>query len=325
MKLKKIISIFLFITFLGICIINIVIIFHAYNFTHFSSNKQAKTKAPNSLSFYQKLKVLAFGVSNPRPNNTAKPTQNYQIINLQSNKNIECWLIKQANSQGTVILFHGYGGNKSLMLDKAAIFNDLGYSTLLVDFAGSGGSESNETTIGFNESLQVKTCYDYMQLQGEQNIILFGTSMGAVAMMKSVSDYNLLPTKLILECPFGTMLETVKKRCENMKIPSFPFAHLLVFWGGVINNFNGYSHNPTEYAKKITISTLLLYGEKDKNVTKLEINTIFNNLQGQKFLKTYQNAGHENYLIKYKTTWKSNIHDFLTICKVQNSIKTKIK
>ena len=96
-----------------------------------------------------------------------------------------------------------------------------------------------------------------------------------------------------------------------MKIPSFPFAHLLVFWGGIINNFNAYSHNPAEYAKKITIPTLLLYGEKDKSVTKTEILSIFNHLQGQKTIKTYPNAGHENYLVKYKIQWKDDISSFL--------------
>ena len=311
MRIKKLIKISLFLFFLGIMIINIVIIFHAYNFTHFSTNRQAKTKSPNSLSFSEKMRVLAFGVNNPRPNNTSKPMQNYQTINLQSDKKIQCWLIKSSNSKGTVVLFHGYGGNKSLMLDKSDFFYNLGYSVLLVDFAGSGTSQGNQTTIGFYESRQVKTCYEYLVQKGEKNIILFGTSMGAVAIMKAVSEYKLLPSKLIIECPFGTMLQTVEKRCQNMKIPSFPFAHLLVFWGGIINNFNAYSHNPAEYAKKITIPTLLLYGEKDKSVTKTEILSIFNHLQGRKTLKIYANAGHENYLVKYKIQWKNDIISFL--------------
>jgi alpha-beta hydrolase superfamily lysophospholipase len=311
MKLKKLLKISLFLVILLSVVVNIIVIFHAYNFTHFSTTIKPKTKSPSNLSFIEKLSILTFGVTNPRPINSLTPSQNYETIYLQSNKKIACWLIKQPKSKGTVILFHGYGGNKALLLDKSDIFIALGYNTLLVDFSGSGNSEGNQTTIGFHESLQVRACYEYLQKQGETTIIMFGTSMGAVAIMKAVSEYQILPTKLILECPFGTMLQTVEKRCENMHMPSFPLANLLVFWGGTINNFDAYSHNPIEYANNINISTLLLYGEKDKNVTKTEITTIFSNLKGHKTLKTYQHAGHENYLIKYRNKWIKDISSFL--------------
>lgn len=310
MKLKKLLKTSLFLVVLLSVIVNIIVIFHAYNFTHFSTTIKPKTKSPSNLSFIKKLSILTFGVTNPRPTNSLTPSQNYKIIYLQSNKKIACWFIKQSKSKGTVILFHGYGGNKASLLDKSDIFIELGYNTLLVDFAGSGNSEGNQTTIGFHESLQVKTCYDYLQQQGETNIILFGTSMGAVAIMKAVSEYQLLPTKLILECPFGTMLQTVEKRCENMHMPSFPLANLLVFWGGIINDFDAYSHNPIQYANNINTPTLLLYGEKDKNVTKTEIMTIFSNLKGLKTLQTYKNAGHENYLIKYRNEWIKDVGGF---------------
>ena len=278
-------------------LINLCIAFHAYNFTHFSTTNKPKTNSPHKLLWTQKLQLLLMGVSNPRPSNKKVPSQPYEKIVLQSDNQLSCWLLRKTQAKGTVILFHGYGGMKSSLLTHAAIFNDLGYSALIVDFAGSGESEGNQTTIGFNESMQVKTCYDYLKQQGETKIILFGTSMGAVAIMKAVSAYQLTPTKLILECPFGTLVETVKKRCANMQVPSFPFAYGLVFWGGVLNGFNGFAHNPSSYATQITVPTLLLYGEKDKNVTKQEIVTIFENLQGKKWLKTYANAGHENYLL----------------------------
>ncbi len=37
-----------------------------------------------------------------------------------------------------------------------------------------------------------------------------------------------------------------------------------------------------------------------------------NNLGGQKKLKIYQKAGHENYLKKYKNEWTQDIQEFLT-------------
>lgn len=291
-------------------VMNLIAIVHSYKFTHFSDAHSAKTQRPDQLSFNQKLQTLFFGVNNPRPTNDIKPLK-FETVQLQSNKKVEGWYCPAEAARGTVILFHGYGGEKSSMLDKAAIFDSLGYNTFLIDFMGSGGSEGNTTTIGFKEAEQVKTAYNYLLSKGEKEIYLFGTSMGAVAIMKAIKDYDMQPRAIILECPFGTMYDTVAARFSNMNVPTFPMAGLLVFWGGVQNNFWAFSHNPTTYAKHISCPTLLLFGEKDKNVSRKEIDEIYNNLAGSKKLKTYSSAGHENYLNKYRNLWTEDVANFL--------------
>ncbi|WP_199474259.1 alpha/beta hydrolase [Adhaeribacter pallidiroseus] len=255
------------------------------------------------------------GVNNPRPENNELPLQAFQNITLKSNRSIACWHIKTNHSKGTVILFHGYGGQKSTMLDKSNKFIKLGYSTLLVDFMGSGGSEGNQTTIGFLEAAQVKTCFNYLKDQGESPIYLFGTSMGAVAILKAIKDYSISPKAIILECPFGSMYETVGARFKMMNVPIFPIAGFLVFWGGVQNGYWAFSHNPKEYAKSISCPTLLLYGAQDLKVSRREIKEIYANLNGKKKLKIYLEAGHENYLIKYQKQWLADVQNFL----LQNS------
>ena len=293
---------------------NVVAFFHAYKFTHFVTENVTKTKSPEKLNTFDKFKTLLFGVNNPRPTNKEMPT-NFERIELQSNKKIECWYLKNSlktdTVKGTVILFHGYSGQKSSMLDKAEEFEKMNYNVLLVDFMGSGGSEGNQTTLGFKEAEEVKTTFDYLTNKGVENIYLFGTSMGSVAIMKALTEYDLKPNGIIIECPFGSMYKTTCARFKIMNAPTFPMAGLLVFWGGVQNNFWALGHNPTEYAKKINCPTLLLYGDEDKNVSRQEIDEIYTNLKGTKTLKTYKFAGHENYLIKYKDEWTKDINEFL--------------
>ncbi|MCX6351881.1 MAG: alpha/beta hydrolase, partial [Bacteroidetes bacterium] len=279
---------------------NIVAFFHAYKFTHFTSDIVTKTKDAKQLSTVEKIKTLFFGINNPRPTNHSTPSQKFRTIKLKSNKEIECWSIKTEKPKGTVILFHGYSGEKSSMIDKSDEFLKMGYNTLLVDFMGAGGSEGNQTTAGFKEAEEVKTCYDYLSNAGEQKIYLYGTSMGAVAILKAIKDYQIKPSAIIIECPFGTMYQTTCARFKSLGVPSFPMAGLLVFWGGIQNGFWAFSHQPTEYAKSIKCPTLMLYGEKDEKVSRKEIDEIFANLNCKKELKTYPLAGHENYLIKYK-------------------------
>ena len=300
---------------LTICfgLLNIVAFFHAYKFTHFASPELTKTKSVEKLSSFDKLKTLLLGVDNPRPVNSEKPAK-YKAIQLQSNKRIDCWHASPSDSaKGTVVLFHGYSGEKSSMLDKAEVFEKLNYQVLLVDFMGSGASEGNETTLGFHESVQVKTVYDYLKNSGERNIYLFGTSMGAVAVMKAIAKYGIRPTGVILECPFGSMYQTTCARFRLMQVPCFPMAGLLVFWGGAQHKFWAFGHNPTSYAKHITCPSLLLYGEQDKNVSRQEIDQIYQNLSVTKTLKTYARAGHENYLLRYRDQWTQDVSDFLLV------------
>ena len=292
-------------------VMNLVAIFHAYKFTHFDPTISDKTAQPQQLSFGEKVKTLFFGVNLPRPENDRIPLRAYETIRLKSNREIECWHIKTEQPKGTIILFHGYGGEKSSLLDKSEIFINQGYNTLLVDFMGAGGSEGNQTTIGYLEAEQVKTCYDYLVKKGEKNIYLFGTSMGAVAIMKCINDSQITPKGIILECPFGTMHETVCARFNSMNVPTFPMANLLMFWGGIENGFWAFGHNPIEYAKAIEYPTLLLYGAKDVKVSRSEIDEIFANLKGKKELIIYPEAGHENYLNRYQNKWTEDVSRFL--------------
>lgn len=292
-------------------LMNIMAGFHAWKFTHFDPAAKSRTENKPGISLIKKVGLLFTGVSLPRPYNAVQPSLPYETVMLQSNKRIECWWIKRDSAMGTVILCHGYGGNKASMLDRAMAIYDMGYNVFLPDFMGGGASEGNQCTIGFKEAEQVKTCVDYIAKQGEQNIFLFGTSMGAAASMKACAEHTLPVRGLMLECPFGSMRQTVKNRFSMVGVPAFPLSDLLVFWGGVENGFNAFNHNPEDYAKQIKSPVLLLYGERDDRVTREEIDNIFNNLTGPKTLVTYPLAGHESYLNDYATQWKGDVQRFL--------------
>lgn len=88
-------------------------------------------------------------------------------------------------------------------------------------------------------------------------------------------------------------------------------AGLLVFWGGIQNGFWAFSHNPQDYAGSVNFPTLLLYGGKDAEVSQEETDDIFTHLNGKKRLITFADAGHENYLKKYKKEWVKEVSAFL--------------
>lgn len=307
-NLKRGIWILLVFLFVG----NFVIYNHAYKFTHFVESDLEKTKRPEELNLGEKLKTLFFGIAIPKPVNKKNPTKEFQTIELKSIENLEAWYIPVTQPKGIVLMFHGYSSSKSGILAYSNEFNNKGFSTFLVDFMGSGGSSGNQTTVGFKESKDVKVAYDFVKTtHPESEIILFGCSMGAAAILKSIEEFEIKPDKVIIECPFGSMLKTTKKRFEAMNLPTFLFPELLLFYGGIQNGFNAFNHKPSEYAKNNKIPTLLLYGAKDARVTYAEIDEIYQNLAGEKRLVIFENSGHEVYLNDDRALWNEAINGFL--------------
>ncbi|MFP9098062.1 alpha/beta hydrolase [Flavobacterium sp. RHBU_24] len=291
-------------------LLNIIAAVHAWSFTHFDDNAGARVN-PDRMTNTQKAKLLLLGATLPRPVNTDLPSRDFERVTLQSNVQLSAWYIKAKKPKGTVLLFHGYQGNKSGLLPAANRFIAMGYNVLLTDFMGSGGSEGNSTTIGFDEAEEVKDCFNYIQQKGEQHIYLYGSSMGAVAIMKAIADYKLAAKGILIGCPFGTMYKTVSNRFEIMGVYKFPLAGMLTFWGGVENGFWAFGHNPEDYAKSISCPALLLWGELDNRVSGEEIDAIYANLNGPKQLKKFIHCGHSAYLDEYPEEWDEAVQGFL--------------
>jgi uncharacterized protein len=292
--------------------LNLIAFLHAYNFTHFVEADLPRIRDNQQLTLGQKLKMLLFGVNNPRPKLRATPSRPFETVTLTGEVKLEGWHLKTNGlAQGTVILFHGYSGVKSTYLKNAEAFLDWGYNVLLIDFRGSGGSEGMQTTIGFKEADDVKTAYDFVKNKGENKILLAGNSMGAAAILRSLAVHDLKPTAILLQCPFGSMQEAVNSRFHKMGVPTFPMAHLLTFWGGVQNGFWAFNHNPADYAAAVKCPTLLQWGAKDDRVSRSETDAIYKNLRGEKVLKIFDDAIHENYAFRFDTEWEESVVAFL--------------
>ncbi len=302
-------------------LLNIIAFFQAYKLTHLTESNIERTKDVKELSIGGKFKTVFFGIDNPKPRTTLFPPWVYEAVTIESNKRLQGWWIrsesvlqKASEKKGTVIFFHGFSGEKSMMLNRVEVFLQMGYDALIMDFMGAGDSEGLQTTVGFMEAEEVKSSFDYVKLRGETDIYLFGTSMGAVAILKAEHDYQMHPKGIILEFPFGSMYATTAARLNRMNVPSFPLAGLLVFWGGVQNGFWAFGHNPIEYAKAVTCPTLLMYGSQDETVSEAEISEIFANLKtDKKTMSVYPEAGHETFLNRYRPEWTYDVTLFMNL------------
>jgi alpha-beta hydrolase superfamily lysophospholipase len=294
-------------------LINVSASLYAYKLTHFYAEASSSTGNEN---IFSKSWKLFTGPRYPRPEIGSGPVFPYDTIQFTTKKGltIDAWYAKaDSNARGTVILFHGVTVTRSTLLDEANEFRFQGYSVLLVDFRGHGNSDGNTTTLGVRETEEVKLAYDHVKKMGENNIFLFGSSMGAVAVAKSIHDYKLEPSGVILEMPFLSLQTYLKARARMIGFPSQPFAFFTTFWIGIERGFNGYGHKTTRYVKDISVPVLLQWGTLDNYVLRPDIEKIYAAITTpNKKLAIYEGAQHESLLRREPIKWRAELESFLT-------------
>jgi alpha-beta hydrolase superfamily lysophospholipase len=293
--------------------LNAVAFMHAYKMTHFTSSGEKPIK-PEYLTFKQKLAALFTGVNVPKPETTSmKPSFKYETLQYKGydGLTLESWYAKGSKKDALVIFFHGYIESKIQLVPEAEKFYKKGYSVMLVDFYGSGGSTGNSTSVGYHEADDVRASYEKARNMGYRKIIMFAVSMGSAACLRAISLYKLEPDCLIIESPFAGLLDTVKRRFDLLKAPSSPFAELLVFWGGVVEGYDALAFNPSDYAKDLKMPVLLLHGAKDRRVSTAQAELIYKNLGGKKKMVVFPEAGHLSFMKTDEKTWDREVFDFL--------------
>jgi pimeloyl-ACP methyl ester carboxylesterase len=103
------------------------------------------------------------------------------------------WLIRAADmpqeATATIIIGHGYSGNKDANLGYAAFLRNGGYNSLLFDFRAHGLSGGEQTSIGFIENEDVRGAIDYLAARGLKRLGYMGFSLGAAIGIVSAALY----------------------------------------------------------------------------------------------------------------------------------------
>jgi len=284
--------------------------------THFAVGG-TRTEEAERLSRVQKLKILFTGVDLPRPRTVLPlsklgPAWRSLTFPGTNGMRLGAWYCGVGSDKPLVILFHGYGGEKTGTLKEARVFLELGLSVLLVDFRGSGDSSESYTTVGHDEAEDVAAAVAFAQASlPHSKLVLYGISMGAAAVLGAVHSCGVKPDAIIVEAVFDRMLSTVRHRFELMGMPSFPAAQLLVFWGGWQFGFNGFGNNPVEYAASVRCPILFFHGADDPRARLAEARRVYNAVPGLKWFKEFAGVRHAATVVAYPEQWKQTVSQFL--------------
>jgi len=295
-------------------LLNVSTFLHAGKFTKFYDPAALKDKTPPK-NIFSKTWRLFTGPRYAKPVVTSKPIYNYGTVILKTTDslNIEAWYVQvDSAAKGTVVLFHGLLNSKSDLINEANEFRYIGYNVMLVDFRGHGNSDGYTTTIGYRESEEVKLAYDWLQKKGEQHIILFGTSMGAVAIIKAMAENEMNISGVVLEMPFGSLHQHMKARAKTLGFPKQPFGAFVTLWTGIRRGFNGFKLNTYQNAEKVNCPVLFQWGNNDHLVPKAEAENIYQHIGSkQKKFVVYENGVHSSLLQQNITQWRIEVEGFL--------------
>ncbi|MBX7183766.1 MAG: lysophospholipase [Vicinamibacteria bacterium] len=301
---------------IGFAGLNILAWGHARTMTHFAAAGPRTGKA-ETLSWGQKLGVLAVGVQIPKPRNDKTPLERQMpfdtwMIEVEPGITLEAWAVRAADAHGVVVMFHGYADRKSSALGEARVFYDLGWVPVLVDLRGSGGSSGDTTSIGFHEARDVEAAAAVVHERFPRlPLVAWGASMGAAASLRAVGELGTRVDGLLIEAPFATLRSAVVNRFHSLGVPAFGLAELLVFWGGEQLGFNGFAHNPVEYAAHVRSPTLLMLGSRDDRVLMPEGRAIFDALAGEKQFEVFEGLRHESLVRGNREQWVRVVGAFL--------------
>ena len=119
---------------------------------------------------------------------------------------------KTKNPKGVILYFHGNADNLVRWGSIAKEFTKFGYDVFVSDYRNYGKSSGPRTEDYLFSDAQF--CYDYLKERyGEENIIVYGRSLGGAFAVKMAADNE--PKKLILEATFYNLQDMANRWIPN--------------------------------------------------------------------------------------------------------------
>jgi uncharacterized protein len=221
------------------------------------------------------------------------------------------FLSRKPKAKANVLIMHGYMCNSKDIGFLRTLFKD--YNTATFDFRAHGEATPEQCcTFGKDEALDVMAAVNYIQSQPDLRklpIIGYGFSMGAVSAIQAESQKPLFDA-LILDCPFDSSHDILKRAIDTMKLKIFGYEFPLPGRKWLRKNaFNPYVQNvvkvvlktiaqldatpintnikpvrPVDSIKKVEIPTYFIHCINDEKVPVEAVKKIYENKNGYKRL-----------------------------------------
>lgn len=136
-------------------------------------------------------------------------------------------LVRYPNAKATILICHGFMTDKFDVAFLRHMFPQGKYNFVTFDFRAHGENcEGQRCTFGKDESLDVMTAARFIKNHpglADKPLIVYAFSMGAVASIEAQSKDETLFNAMILDCPFDSTENIIKKSLEGLQFTFFGY------------------------------------------------------------------------------------------------------
>ena len=171
---------------------------------------------------------------------------------------LEVWRIEpEGSSRGIVVLIHGWSRNRDRMVNRARIFGEMGFTTVLPSTRDHGNSTSYRFMNAFRFAEDIEAVLKWVN----EPVILYGHSAGAAAAVIAASRNPGAVRLLFLEACYARTKEALRSLYLNYnRIFGLLFAPMDLFYGFRLDKVS-----PVRLAPTIDIPVMIIHGERDQN------------------------------------------------------------
>lgn len=215
------------------------------------------------------------------------------FMETEDNLNIQAYLLPHKNSGKILIYFHGNAGNICHRLPDLLKIRSFGINVLGVGYRGYGKSEGKPSEEGIYRDGRAAIKFVTRELGfAEENIIIFGRSIGTAAAIETALGRNIMG--LILVTPLTSGREEAK--AAGM---------------GSVSSLAGTSFNNISKIEHLSCPLLVIHGTRDDVIPFKMGKAIYEKAKGEKKFVKIEGADHNNLSDEFGLKYWPPIADFI--------------
>jgi len=251
------------------------------------------------------------------------------------------------NAKANIIICHGFGCDHQDVSVLRHIFDSGAYNVLSFDFRAHGDKSGADDvieycTFGKDETHDLRTAIDFVTHYpdahvSQKPIFVYGFSMGAVIAIETAACCQGKIKGLILDCPFESSEEVVKRGIEDISIEIFgykincPGASILKEYAfhpyvqGVVKRVLKTVSNldtkdvatdlhpvyPINTIQSISVPILFIHCKNDKKIPLDAVMSLYGKAPGYKRLWITKGRGHFGSYLYRPETYKAVVRAFM--------------
>jgi len=250
-------------------------------------------------------------------------------------------LTRYAHAQATIVLCHGFMCDKYDAGFLRQLFPRGVYNVFTFDFRAHGDeSQGQWCTFGKHEAEEVKQAGMFIKKHPalkNKPVFVYGFSMGAVAAIEAQSQHINLFDAMIVDCPFASSENVIKRGLANVQISVFgykfglpgrrllekyafnPYVQALIKYTlKTVAKFDSKDVNtliyplyPVESVKNITVPCFFIHCKYDEKISTEDVRAVYDGAQGFKRLWVTNGRRHYDSLFYNPEKYRFQIRQFL--------------